>query len=228
MLREFVANVSSKLQDMDQTLTYGMRGVVKHLEETGRVIRGSNQDEVAVVSYLCSLLRDAGIPAVANPSIVPDIDVGYDGFDRIKVEAKVYYTAFFQNGDLAYRSPRLANGSQTWKARIRTLVADCSAKLLPQCQTSHSECGGLLVGFELEPCQGTVFSGNPTHAQIESFMRAEVSRSLPEAVIHRLSPENGWRRTVGACTSFSFSTHAWYWQIPVGEETVQELQLLGR
>jgi hypothetical protein len=225
-LPEFVANVSSILRDMDQTLPYGIRGIVKHLEETGRVIRGNNQDEVAVISQLCSQLRDANIPAKANPSIVPDIDVAYGGPDRIKVEAKVYYTAFFQNADLAYRNPKLAYGSQTWRARIQTLVEDCATKLLPQCQASDSECGGLLVGFELEPCPGTIFSKNPRHAEIVNLMRAEVTRALPGTLIHRLSPENGWRRSVDSCTSFSFSTHAWYWQIPIGVAITQQLQLV--
>ena len=210
---ELMTALETTLADMDRDLPYGIRGIVRHWKEVGRSLPSSQADEVATVNQLCRLLKIKGIPAVANPAIVPDIDVQYPHPNQIEIESKLYYTYFFNDGDKAYTSPKAAGGSQTWKARIRNLVADCAGKLIPKCSGTSNSCGGLLLGFELSPNEGVYLSGNPSHADIVDFMRREVSLGLPTATIKTLSPSDGWIKRIGLCKSFTFHTYAWYWDI---------------
>lgn len=212
-LSDFLKALSMGLAEMDRTLRYGCRGIIRHLKELGRILPSNQQDEIGLIDRLCALLRENGMSAYPNASIVPDIDVRYPGTDKIKIEAKTYWTFYFNDRDTDYCNPRPAGGSQTWQRRIRTLVSDCRDKLVPQCAAPNTSCGGLLIGFELRPNTGTTLIGNPSHEAIVSFMRSEVERSLPAATIRPLSPEGGWSKEIDACPRFTFLTFAWYWEI---------------
>ncbi len=211
-LKDIRGAIAAALEATDRDLTYGLRGIVQHLRETGRASTHNYGDEVAIISELCESLTRRGIPARSRPNSVPDISIELAGEGELGIEAKVYYTMFFRDGDAEWRKPVPAGGSQTWKARIRALISDCASKLIPQYRSSRKRCGGLLIGFELEPSDGTSLAKNPSHQEVVAYMTDEVARNLPGSKIHLLSPNQGWTRRIQPCREFTFRTHAWYWE----------------
>jgi hypothetical protein len=200
--------LESALREMDAESPFGLRGWLKHLRSKGLKAHRGQPDEVAITGSLCDYLTRNGVasePRAYGSGGFCDIVSTLSENREAWIEAKSYYTIYFDDADVSFSSPRLCRGSQTWKARIEALASDCSNKL-----ASIANAAGLLIGFEVASNVRPLHPNNPSPSAIDFFMRGVVKRRLPGWNIFPLSARGEWNRTIAQCPQFTLRRAAGY------------------
>jgi hypothetical protein len=193
--------LSAALKAMDDESPFGLRGWVKYI---GRHV----QDEPAITRELCSRLTECDFrsraPRYPQTGESCDIVSSLPGGGEVWVEAKLYYTFYFGNGDHSYEAPIPSHSEGHWRNQIRKLVCvDCRGKLLRL--LPGREIAGLLLGFEMED----VPLPNPSAKEIDEFLRSQMDEAIPGWRIHALSEQAGWGKHIQDCVRpYKFVTHA--------------------
>lgn len=213
---DYVQVLASVLKGMEDESAFGLRGWLKHLRSQGdKPPTASQQDELAITDSLCKRFTSLGFPS--RPERYPhsneycDIVSRLPNRNAIWIEAKVYYTVYFDDKDLTYSAPRMAGGSHTWNARIRALRDDCVHKLRMLPNSEHV--AGLLIGFETYAATAgaSLPPRNPSMSEVEKAARAALTDELADWQMHLLAEGEGWERVLSQCPAYRFVTRPVLW-----------------
>ncbi len=200
--KDYLDAIKSALFDMDRESSFGLRGWKKHVGRRG-------QDEVLITRELCGRLAKRGFSSEPRnyPGFPESCDVVsvLQGGIETWIESKLYYTIFFDDNDLNYKTPIASYSAGHWQNQIRYLVSDCSTKLL-RLLPKDTPVAGLLLGFEMEHVPPLSRGRNPSSAEVDNFIRSEMGENLPGWSVHPLSDSDGWHRTFSVCPHYEFVT----------------------
>lgn len=201
--QDYLDTLTLILNEMEHESLYGLRGWKKY-------VGSSRQDEVVITQELCTRLTKHGFTSMPDKypesSAICDVVSVLANGTRIWIEAKLYYTMFFDDNDLNYENPRASYGSGHWKKQIGYLVSDCKSKLL-RSLPNDTLIAGLLLGFEMKLSRGS----NVSSAEVDRFVRSEMNAHLPGWSVHYLFGVDGEQRTLDYCPQHKFVTRPMLW-----------------
>jgi hypothetical protein len=195
---EYVEAIIAVLKDMELESPFRLRG-------WGKYVRAGEQYERAITAGVCERLRSLqfnSTPEKPYPNGMGSCDIVFNRPEgpEVWIEAKLYYTYYFDDSDETYSNPKPSYSDGHWQNQIYKLVADdCRGKLLKM--SPATEVAGLLLGFEIQNL-------GPSGKQINRAIRSEVSENLSGWRVRHLSDRDGWIGTVRGCWKYKFVTRA--------------------
>ena len=150
-----------------------------------------NVGEVPITDALCRFLTQHGFDSRHQQSYSPgicDIVSALPGGIEVWIEAKLYWTLYFERGTTLAE----AHSGEYYSRKIDALVTDCSTKLAQFARESQGtvEIAGLLIGFEKTcPRRMTLNFRNPQWEDISKHLRNKMKVVLPGWSIVPSDPE---------------------------------------
>ncbi len=195
---EYIEAITAVLKEMEQKSPFKLRG-------WGKYVRAGEQYERAITTGICERLKVHqfnSTPEKPYPNGMGNCDIVFSGTEQpeVWIEAKLYYTFYFDDSDETYSNPKPSYADGYWENQIHKLIADdCGGKLLTL--SPLAEVAGLLLGFEIQNL-------GPTGKQINRVLRSEMSEHLAGWRIRHLSDVEGWIGVIKGCWKYKFVTRA--------------------
>ncbi len=194
--QDYFDAIRTVLKGMEDESPFGLRGWKKYTGERGqeeKLITGEVARRLNRPPFRFNSTSEKGYGNNQACDVVFSRDDGPEAW----LEAKLYYTYFFDDNDCTYSNPKAAYGSGTYPNKIRSICRDCRAKLMSL--PTGTEIAGLLLGFEVQNL-------GPPWCDIERKLKSEMSNLIPRWQFQHLSGPDGWTKVIQACPKYRFVT----------------------